>query len=608
MFFVVLLASCSNRTEIFVSPEGNDNNSGTKDQPVASLQKAADLIRDKTGKRSVTIFLKGGVYHLTQPLHLTEQESGTKDLPVVWKTLPGEKVVISGGTEVRNWHEESEGLWSAELPDELNMKFRSFYVNGKRAVRARTPDDGFLRVKQAGEDNKTNFYFNNDDIPAISRVEDVEIVFLHDWSISRVGVKSIDRKTGHLTAKDPIGALQLKFFTISNWEKHPRYFLENAMEFCNSPGEWYCDFDARKIFYRPLAGEKPETSVGVIPVAEKLLTIKGSENKHAAFMRFEGIVFENTEWLLPEKGYCGVQACMYDNRVDRNPGWKQVPAAIELDIADNIVFKDCVIRHTGGSGLWIRENCTGCVVESSHIYDIAGNGVNIGEGRYRQVNGRSWWEAEPDQVSKNNRIANSLVEDCGKQFYGAVGVWGGLVEKTVIERNEIRDLPYTGVSIGWMWDTIPTPCRENTITGNHIHHVMNILSDGGGIYSLGLQPHSMISNNLIHDVTVNAGRAESNGMFLDEGTKDMVVENNIIYNIAKSPLRFHRAFHNVVRNNVFVCGDGIPPIRYNSTKEDNIVKIDNTVLKQASDDDLKQLENIVDNRKPDIGPDNLSWK
>jgi hypothetical protein len=137
---------------------------------------------------------------------------------------------------------------------------------------------------------------------------------------------------------------------------------------------------------------------------------------------------------------------------------------------------------------------------------------------------------------------------------------------------------------------------------------MNILSDGGGIYSLGLQPHSVISNNLIHDVTVNAGRAESNGMFLDEGTKDMVVENNIIYNIAKSPLRFHRAFHNVVRNNVFVCGDGIPPIRYNSTKEDNIVKIDNTVLKQASDDDMKQLENIVDNRKPDIGPDNLSWK
>ena len=97
--------------------------------------------------------------------------------------------------------------------------------------------------------------------------------------------------------------------------------------------------------------------------------------------------------------------------------------------------------------------------------------------------------------------------------------------------------------------------------------------NGGGIYCLGLQPNSQITNNLIHDVTINAGRAESNGMFLDEGIKNLLVENNIVFNIARSPLRFHKAFQNIVRANVLVCGDDIPPIQYNNTKEKNIRKI-----------------------------------
>jgi hypothetical protein len=148
-----------------------------------------------------------------------------------------------------------------------------------------------------------------------------------------------------------------------------------------------------------------------------------------------------------------------------------------------------------------------------------------------------------------------------------------------------------------MWNPTPTPCRENTIESNHIHHIMNILSDGGGIYFLGLQPGSRIANNLIHDVTVNAGRAESNGMFLDEGITDVVVENNIIYKIAKSPIRFHKATTNIVRNNVLVCGDDTPPIRYNRTKEEDITKINNIILQQSSETDMEKLRKRVEGWK-----------
>jgi hypothetical protein len=95
-----------------------------------------------------------------------------------------------------------------------------------------------------------------------------------------------------------------------------------------------------------------------------------------------------------------------------------------------------------------------------------------------------------------------------------------------------------------MWSEIPTPAGRNQILNNHIHHVMQVLSDGGGIYTLGLQPDSVIQGNLIHDVPLNLGRAESNGMFLDQGTMGFVVKENVIYNIDRSPLRFHMASTN----------------------------------------------------------------
>lgn len=423
----------------------------------------------------------------------------------------------------------------------------------------------------------------------------LELVFLHDWSITRIGIKSFDWQRNHIVAVDSIGS-RLPFFSLTNWEEHPRYYLENAKEFCDKPGEWFCNFDSRKIFYRPLPDEEIDEIIAVIPIASKLLTITGSSEKKTGFISFEGITFEHTEWLIPENGYCGIQACMYDDRGKKKKEWNKIPAAIEVDLAENIGFYDCTIKHTGGSGLWIRENSSSCEILESHIYDISGNGINIGEGQDRKEDGVPWWKSVPEQASENNKVVSSLIEDVGQQFFGSVGIWGGLVAKTTLENNEIRDMPYTGISIGWMWDTTATPCRENQIKANHIHHVMNKLSDGGGIYSLGQQPGSRILDNLIHDVEVNAGRAESNGMFLDEGTQELLVENNIIFNIARSPLRFHKAFNSIVSKNVLVCGDDIPPIRYNRTKEEDIKKVENIILSQSYKSDIEKLNKLVDQR------------
>jgi len=210
--------------------------------------------------------------------------------------------------------------------------------------------------------------------------------------------------------------------------------------------------------------------------------------------------------------------------------------------------------------------------EGNIIRDVSGNGLMLGEDRSRRVDGKLWHDAAPDQTATANVVRNNLIEHVGQQFYGSVGIWAGITRESRIEHNVVRYTPYTGISIGWIWNPKPTSARDNILSHNHIHHIMQKLSDGGGIYTLGRQPGSVLRGNHVHDVPVNIGRAESNGFFMDEGSTDMLVEDNVFYRIAKSPLRFHRATVNLVRNNVLVCKPGQPGIRYNTTKPEDIRK------------------------------------
>ncbi len=399
-----------------------------------------------------------------------------------------------------------------------------------------------------------------------------------------------------LTAVDSIGPKKPDFFNIDHWEPHPRYFLENAIEFLDADFEWFFDKKENELYLKLPENQNADEVKIVIPVSTGLVKLVGTENQPLKNIHFQGISFENCAWGIPETGYCGIQACHFDPRPERG-GWTVVPAAVYAEWTENCTFSDCSFKNLGGSGLWFSTGSKNCSVSNSIFQDISGNGIMIGEGRDRQVNGQAWWQTSPEQVALGNRIENCTITACGAQFYGAVGIWCGLTAETTIKNNEIHDLPYSGISIGWMWSPVQTPCRDNVIDGNHIHHILQTLSDGGGIYMLGLQPRSKITNNHIHDVQINAGRAESNGMFLDEGTTDVLIQNNLVYNIAKSPLRFHQATINLVKDNWFFCTDENPPIRYNATKEEDIQKVNNRVFADSDENYNKDLHKRIRKQK-----------
>ncbi len=592
---VIYLESRPADREYFVSPGGNDSYPGTKTKPFATLDKVRQTVSGllkQNIKGTVNVWLASGEYRITKPVvfHSGDLDSGQAE--VSFRAEKGATPVLSGGIAVTGWKDAGNNIWKAPVNQAVRNGFRELFVNDKRAIRARFPNEGYLRVKQAGADRRTHFFFNPGDFPLPQTTDGMELVLLHDWSISRIAVKEIDTKTNKLTALDSIGAKSINFFNIDNWEKNPRYFLENANEFLDANYEWYFDKKEGIVYLKMPADVKVQDLHAEIPLSEGLLALQGSEKIPVKNLRFEGITFSFSSWPIPVLGYCGIQACHFDPR-PKTEKWTVVPAAVEAIWTENCLFDRCRFLHLGGSGLLFGTGSKNCTVENSEFSDISGNGIMIGEGRDRKVNGDVWWKTVPGQVATDNTIKNCRVTACGMQFFGAVGIWAGLTAGTLIDRCEVAWLPYSGISIGWEWSPMPTPCRQNRITNNHIHHIMQILSDGGGIYMLGLQPGSILSGNHIHDVEINAGRAESNGMFLDEGITDVLVENNLIYNIARSPLRFHKATTNLVKGNYFFCREGIPPIRYNNTKETDIKKVDNRIFSEKEKDYESQLKKMI---------------
>ncbi len=606
IFLVFMFISIGLSANFYVSVSGDDTNPGTKSKPFATIPRARDAVRELVAqglKENVKVYIQEGTYRLTEPIIFDIRDSGTKEHRIDYTTLLGGKVIISGGKIISGWHLSADGKWRTSLTNDQKASgnLRELFVNGRRAIRARHPDVGYLRVQNVGEDRMSAFSFNAGDIPEKVRAENTELVFIHDWSISRIPLRDIDYAQHTIYPVSKIGR-QHSMMVIDGYEPNPRYFIENDPAICNTPGEWCLKTDGELIYF-PRDNERIEDTRVVAPLVQQLIVVRGKneDNIPVRNLHFEGLIFEHCAFYPPVNGYAGVQASFHavGDQPGFEKGWRSyVTPAISFEIAEQCSFRDGVLRHLGGAGLIFGSRCNNCVISGSVLTDISGNGIMIGESRDRVVDGLPWWQSLPGEAASMNTVKNCVIEHCGIQYSGSVGIWIGLARKTMIAHNEIRFLPYTGVSVGWMWNPDITPCKENIIEKNHIHHVMQVLSDGGGIYTLGYQPGTILRGNLIHDVPLNAGRAESNGMFLDEGTTDIIIENNAFYGIDKSPLRFHKAGINRVRNNILGMSQENPSIRYNRTEEENIKQDNNEIFLMGPDinDDFQKAIKTIQER------------
>ncbi len=570
----------ANDADWYVAPQGSDQAPGTQEEPFATVGRAQTAVREaiREGlKRDVTVLVRGGTYFLKEPLTFGPDDAGSAEHSVTYAAFPGERPIFSGGRLITGWVEKQDGRWSVPLPEVAAGRwyFRQLFVNGDRQRRARDPNEGFHRIVAAGEDDRTSFQYAEGDVRPYANLGDAEIVFLHDWSISRVGISKVDEETTTVTFTDPIGSRGHNFFRISGFERHPRYYVEHALELLDAPGEWYLDRRAGTLTLQPPEGVVLNRVEVVAPVLEQLLIVRGDPERGRPVqnLRFVGLTFAHAAAPSTPSGYAGIQAGFHEPRSTDSDGyrWTRMPAAVIFDAASGCRLEEGRIAHVGGTAVSLQGNSANNRIVGNEIVDAGGNGVMAGEPTILS-----------EQTARGNVVANNHIHRCGALYHGCVGVWVGITDGTVIAHNELHDLPYSGISVGWMWNTTPTPCQNNIIESNHIHHIMQVLSDGGGIYTLGRQPGTVLRGNLIHDVAINAGRAESNGLFIDEGSSEILIEGNTIYNIARSPIRFHKAENNTVRGNVLVTSGETPPFRFNATKEGSMTYDANVTPDPAS--------------------------
>lgn len=551
------LASNAKSSEIvfYVSPNGNDAWAGIeptekgKNGAFATIARAREAIRELkqqqggTLKQPVTVFLREGTYFLQEPLSFTAEDSGTNDFLITYKAYQGEKPVISGGRMIKGWQPvtlNGKTVWTTNIPEVKDKKwsFHQLWVNGDRAKRCRYPKTGYLKVDKAPDvtpdtlwqEGQTRFQFRSGDLPAIKEVESGEAIVITRWAESRLPIKAIARDSQIISFYHP------SIYRIDPGDSDSSaagiYYLENMRELLTEPGEWYLEAKSGQLYYIPLPGEEISQVEIIAPVLSKLVELTGNKQtgQFVEYLQFANLTFTHGEWYYSQ-----------ENKRNLGQAAEGLPGAIAANRVRFCTWKQCAIAHISNYALDFADACSSNKILECQFFDLGAGGIKIAN-------------------YGNNQIIGCHIYNGGLIFHGAVAIWIGNAANNRIAHNHIHHFYYTGISVGWTWGSADSPTANNVIEFNHIHHLGKLadgdrplINDNGGIYTLGVQPGTKIRSNLIHDI--QARNFGGWGIYLDEGSSQITVENNIVYRTRKGGFHLHRGEDNIVRNNIFAFGE-----------------------------------------------------
>lgn len=485
------------------------------------------------------IRLKAGTYALTQPLVLEAQ-----DRNLVWYAGDPEDTVISGGRRITSaWEDCGGGIFRTQVSGFRSqvLPFEQLYVNGKHAVRARMPDADFFKVgelkheKQADGREKIMMKLPDDVVAALPEdgpaLHDANLLLLHKWDTTRAFIAALDRTTKTATFED------VKWKPWNSWTDKCRYSIENFRGALNEPGEWFLDREGT-LFYKPRPGEKMSRAEIVAPVVEKFVEIRG-----ASQVRFDGLRFRHAGYRVPEDGNGPMQAAAF------------IEGAIQVDGAQGVQFENCEVANVATYGIWFRGGCTDGLIRRCLLEDLGAGGIRIGE------TSRNTDPAAAAGPTERIEVDNNIVRGTGFFHPSACGLIIGQSPNNRVTHNDIADTTYTGISVGWTWGYGPHRGTNNFIGFNRVHRIgRGMLSDLGGIYTLGNGAGSACVGNLFYDV--RAHDYGGWGIYHDEGSAGWLDESNVCWNCTCVSPGGGNGFHqhygreNRLVNNIFAYSSG----------------------------------------------------
>lgn len=585
--------------DIIVAPYGNDNNEGSLDTPIATLEKAKELAKEINTDETVTVWFREGTYFIENTVEFTADDKEN----VIYRSYPYEKAEFSGAKKISDWSETTiNGVKAFATDIEINSEddyFRSLFKNGKRLSRSRYPKTDVFKIAdpatKEGIVSDWNaeffthglaFYAHKKDVLNFANTKDVEAIIMHYWCDEHLPLNSVDTSTGRIeTTKCTAMTLRVD----------DNFVFENVKEALSLPGEWYLDRTEEKLYYIPEKGDTTENTILYAGRTEQLLTFNGAKN-----IVFRGIDFINTDWnpvngeffnsIFDENHH------LYNNIElggEHPQAAFEVPAAILVSSSDGIDFTDCLFENISYTALKFEKASKNCNATSCKFNEIGGNAIFI--------HGDFTVPASTENIN---------VKDCHIGYYGrifnnAIGILLTHAINCELSNNEIHDGWYTGISVGWNWGYTDNPTNNIQVKNNLIYNIGNgWLSDMGGIYTLGIQPDTVLSGNIIYNVGCDEGAYGYGGwgIYLDEGSSGILVENNLVYDCSSQTFHQHYGKDNLIKNNIFAFG-GEGQFIITKHEEHNSLTLVNNIL--VGDNTLMYKNAVKENWFTDDS--NLYW-
>jgi hypothetical protein len=511
-----------------------------------------------TDPATTILQLQAGTYRLSQPIVIRPEDSGTR-------IVGGEGVILSGGVQITGWRKKGR-LWVADVPlwNGRPLEFRQLWVNGRKAVRARNvpcsstdPFELMPRILSVDKEKETIYVprtaLANGQWSMVNG-QSTELVLHEMWCIANLRIKSatVQDDSVALAFHNPESHIHFMHpwpspMVTPDGKHNSAFYLTGSMALLDEPGEWHLDTREQRLYYMPLDDEDMTTAEVIAPALETLLCVEGTPDEPVSDVTIEGITFCHSTWLRPSlMGHAPLQAGMYmteaykirpqisrpngDHKLD-NQGWVGRPAAaVEVNCAERFRLSACTFEHCASTALDYHQYINGGNVSHCRFQDIGGTAILAGSfGPEGHEAHKPYDPSDRREICTGLVIDGNRIDDAANEDWGCLGIGAGFVRDISITNNEISNVSYTGISLGWGWNQQTCAMANNLVRGNYIHHYARHNYDCAGIYTLGSQPHTFIEENVIDSIYSPSYVHDPNHWFYlytDEGSAYITVRNN----------------------------------------------------------------------------------